>query len=63
MLYYHTEADMTKSYLAQFKRGTIVPVFSQFELKQKKEQMLKRKDQICEQFYKSVATTIMVAML
>jgi len=53
----------TKSYLAQFKRGTIVPVFSQFELKQKKEQMLKRKDQICEQFYKSVATEVMEAML
>ena len=54
---------MTKSYLAQFKRGTIVPDFSRFELKQKKEQMLKRKDEIREQFYKSVATTIMVAML
>ena len=53
----------TRSYLAQFKRGTIVPVFSQFELKQRKERILKRKDEITGQFYDSIATTVMEAMI
>ena len=59
----HTEAGMTRSYLTQFKRGAIVPVFSQFELKQKKERMLKRKDEITGQFYDSIATKVMEAMI
>ena len=37
--------------------------FSKFELQQKKQRMLKRKDEIREQFYKSIATTVMEAML
>ena len=54
---------MTRSYLARFKRGTIVPVFDQFELDAKKERIRKRKDEITEQFYDSIATKVMESMI
>ena len=45
------------------KRGASTPVFSQLELQKKRRQVLRRKDEIRNQFYESIAIKVLEGML
>jgi len=53
----------TSQYSDEEKRGTFVPVFSQLELQKKRRQVLRRKDEIRNQFYESIAIKVLEGML